>query len=89
MITPPPPIPQLTDEQREALRAHIAKVNAQLRAIVEAVMPAMRAAAEQMAQMFNTLREAGLLDDEGKPTTPTDRPAWQSPYGPAQKGHRR
>lgn len=62
----PPPMPGLTDEQREALSAHIAKVNEQLRAIVEAVQPAVRAAAEQMVQLAKALQP--LAD-----TTPYDK----------------
>ncbi|MER7815633.1 hypothetical protein [Streptomyces sp. NPDC096153] len=80
--------PQLTDEQREALLARMAEITHQFRQMIEAVLPAVRAAAEQAAQVFAALQAAGLVDEDGKPTRPADRPAWQTPYGPPQKGHR-
>jgi hypothetical protein len=81
--------PNLTDEEREQLLHTVATAAAELRKFVEAVLPAFQAAAEQAAQLFATLQNAGLIDEHGQPTKPTNRPAWQSPYGPPQKGHHR
>lgn len=77
----------LTDEEREQLLRTMATAAAELRKFVEAVLPVFQAAAAQAAQLFAALQKAGLLDEHGQLTKPT-RPAWQSPYGPPQKGHR-
>ncbi|KFG08121.1 hypothetical protein [Streptomyces scabiei] len=77
--------PQLTDEQREQLLRSVANVSAALRELVEACLPAVQAAAQQFAQITQALQAAGYLDEDGKPVKRPDRPAWQSPYGPAPR----
>ncbi|MBP5883153.1 hypothetical protein QBA57_28695 [Streptomyces scabiei] len=77
--------PQLTDEQREQLLRSVAAVSAALQELVEACLPAVQAAAQQFAQITQALQAAGYLDEDGKPVKRPDRPAWQSPYGPAPR----
>ncbi|KUN96181.1 hypothetical protein [Streptomyces caeruleatus] len=71
----------------EQLRAAGEQLGAAVRAWVEAVAPAVRAAAERLATLGEQLREAGVIDDQGAPRH-RDRPAWQSPYGPARTRRR-
>lgn len=52
-----------------------------MRAYAEAIRPVM----EELGRAFQTMRDAGLVEDDGKPTQRTDRPAWQSPYGPPKR----
>lgn len=42
-------------------------------------------AAARAAEAFRHLPEAAGCNDCGKPARPRDRPAWQSPYGPARR----
>lgn len=78
------PDPEALLEQWTSFRTAFQSVTV---ALVEAAVPAMRAlaraaaAAEQAEQSQYTLAP-------GRPR-PARRPAWQSPYGPPQKGHRR
>lgn len=67
----------------------IASVAAAIRELHTAVTEHMRAAAralrpfmEQIKHTHQALLDAGLIDDQGTPTRPPDRPAWQSRYGP-------
>ncbi|OII60876.1 hypothetical protein BJP40_08420 [Streptomyces sp. CC53] len=71
MTTPPNVDPK-------QVRAAAEQVHAALRAWAEAVAPAVRALAEQFARLAEQLREARVVNDQGRPA----RPAWQSPYGP-------
>lgn len=75
MTTPPPTV------DPEQVRAAVEQVRAGLRAWAEAVAPAVRTVAEEFARLAEQLREAGVVDDQGRPVR-RDRPAWQSPYGP-------
>lgn len=79
---------RITDEQRDEMLRRIVTVTAEIRKIAEAVAPAVVAAAQELARAFAALRDAGLLDDDGKPIARPDRPAWQSPYGPAHRRKR-
>ncbi|MFB7617811.1 hypothetical protein [Kitasatospora sp. NPDC056181] len=78
--------PPLTAEQREQALQQLAEHVAAWQQMATALMPALQAAAEQLAHAFaelqRTLQAAGLLDADGRPVRPVDRPAWQSPYGP-------
>ncbi|MFJ5259112.1 hypothetical protein ACIQAC_01375 [Streptomyces sp. NPDC088387] len=56
----------LTDEQREQLQRMVT-VTAEIRKIAEAVAPAVIAAAAELTKGLEALREAGLLDEDGKP----------------------
>jgi transposase-like protein len=80
-VTTPPAI------DGEELRAAVAQLRAVMQAWVEAVAPAVQAAAEQLARAMEQLREAGVIDDQGRPSR-RDRPAWQSPYGPPRRRNR-
>lgn len=51
---------------------------------VKAITDLFEAVARQLAELAAELHAAGLLDDDGRPAAPRDRPAWQSPHGPAQ-----
>ncbi|MFB7671660.1 hypothetical protein ACFC26_09605 [Kitasatospora purpeofusca] len=86
MTTDPLVVPAITAEQREAALEQCVRAVAHFQDIARAVMPAVLAAAEQLStalsQAVRQLQDAGLLDADGKPTRPTDRPAWQTPYGP-------
>lgn len=64
----------VADRIREVQEA----MTAFMRAYAEAVRPVM----EQLGRAIQTMREAGLVEDDGTPTKRPDRPAWQSPYGP-------
>ncbi|TQF04790.1 hypothetical protein E6W39_24385 [Kitasatospora acidiphila] len=75
------------DEQREQLLQTVAAVGAQLARLAEALTPAVTAAAQQLAALYRALQDAGLIDANGNPTGPADRPAWQTPYGPPQHRH--
>jgi hypothetical protein len=76
---------QLTDEQRKQLLNSVANVTAALRAFAEALVPAVQAMGQEFTQLVNALQAAGYLDEDGKPIEHPDRPAWQSPYGPAPR----
>ncbi|MFD5231001.1 hypothetical protein ACFWJ5_21175 [Streptomyces qaidamensis] len=65
----------------EQVRAAIEQMRAAFRTWAEAVVPAVRALVAEFARLAEQLREAGVVDDQGRPA-PRDRPAWQSPYGP-------
>ncbi|PBC80142.1 hypothetical protein BX265_4978 [Streptomyces sp. TLI_235] len=80
-----PPVTGLTDEQRDALLEAAARVGAEFAKVVQALMPAVQAAAEQLAQLGQALQSAGLLATDCKPVHRRDRPAWQSPYGPPSR----
>lgn len=73
---------------------HVALVQAEARAAMNETMQAFRAALRPMAEAANTaakqIAEAlkALRTATASPPAPgrrTDRPAWQSPYGPARR----
>jgi ribosomal protein S12 methylthiotransferase accessory factor YcaO len=75
----------LTDAEREALLRAGAALSAAITEFAQALLPAVQAAARQLTAHLEALKTAGLLDTNGKPARRTDRPAWQSPYGPPTK----
>ncbi|MEH0650686.1 hypothetical protein QA995_14895 [Streptomyces scabiei] len=75
---------QITDEQRETIARQAAELHAAIAQLAESFIPVARAIIDAFNQLGRQLREAGLIDDDGKPITRADRPAWQSPYGPPQ-----
>jgi hypothetical protein len=81
-------IPQLTDDQREQLLRSMASAHAAILQLAQACLPLIQTAADQFVLHTEALKQAGLLDEDGRPVPPTGRPAWQSPYGPPPKGHR-
>jgi hypothetical protein len=82
------PAPDLTDEQREALLRNVAEVYAAFNRFARALRPQIEAAARTFAELGQQLQAAGLIDADGNPTQPRDRPAWQTPYGPATRRRR-
>jgi hypothetical protein len=68
-----------------AAAERIRQLQAAFQAYVEAVRPRMEEAGRALAQGFEALRQAGLVDHDCKPARPRDRPAWQSPYGPPRR----
>ena len=74
--------PQITDEQRETIVRQAAELHAAIAQLAESFIPVARAIVDAFNQLGRQLREAGLIDEDGKPVKPADRPAWQSPYGP-------
>ncbi|MFE9684144.1 hypothetical protein [Streptomyces sp. NPDC006285] len=72
-------------EVPEATAARIREVHNGLLLFMRAYAQAIRPAIEQMSRSLQALRETGLIDETGHPTRPRDRPAHQSPYGPAHR----
>ena len=75
----------ITDEQRDQMLQRIVTLVADIRKMAQLVVPAVTRAAAELNQALDQLRDAGLLDDDYKPITAPDRPAWQSPYGPPKR----
>ncbi|EFL21880.1 hypothetical protein SSOG_01592 [Streptomyces himastatinicus ATCC 53653] len=80
------PTPPAVDAERA--RAAGEQLVAAVRAWADAVAPVLRTVAEQFATPAAQLCEAGVVDDQGRQTR-RDRPAWQSPYGPARTRRRK
>ena len=78
-------LPQLTDEQRETIARQAAELHAAIAQLAESFIPVARAIVDAFNQLGRQLREAGLIDDDGKLIKAADRPAWQSPYGPPSR----
>ncbi len=74
-------LPEHVQAAAERVREAQAAVTAFMHAYAEALRPVM----EDLGRAFQTLCEAGLVDDDGKPVRHPDRPAWQSPYGPPKR----
>jgi acyl-CoA reductase-like NAD-dependent aldehyde dehydrogenase len=81
-VTGQQPTPPAVDP--EQVRAAVEQMRAAFQAWAEAVGPALRALVAEFARLAEQLREAGVVDDQGRPTR-RDRPAWQSPYGPPSR----
>lgn len=78
-----------TSERAELVRIEtrliVQEMTEQIRA---AFLPLLQRVAEQVKQIqeaFRHLPEATGCNDCSKPAPPRDRPAWQSPYGPARR----
>jgi hypothetical protein len=95
-INPPeidPDFRQAWEEMRERLvrveaeraRRAQAVLEAFARAYMQAVKPAVEAAGRAIAEAAQAIQQAGLTDTDGRPARRRDRPAWQSPYGPARR----
>lgn len=71
---------------------HEALVRQEARAIIDELQQALTAAFAPIAAAMQTLGETMSRLVAQLPATPgrgaRSRPAWQSPYGPPQKGHR-
>lgn len=74
--------------QAERVRRAQAAIDAFVRTMAAAFAPAAERACRDMSEAAEALRhlpEAEGCNDCSKPTPPRDRPAWQSPYGPARR----
>ncbi|WP_405925452.1 hypothetical protein [Streptomyces sp. NBC_00035] len=71
-----------------AAAARIGELHTAMLTFVRAYARAIHPAIEEMGRIFQALRDAGPIDESGKPTRSPDRPAWQSPYGPPRRGPR-
>jgi hypothetical protein len=76
------PIVRIEAEQER--RAQI--LRAYMQAFTEAAKPAVEAAGRAFAELQQAMRQAAPPQ---APTRRRDRPAWQSPYGPARRRRRR
>ncbi|EDY43946.1 hypothetical protein [Streptomyces sp. SPB074] len=72
----------LPDEPPRELSVRLTEVSTAIQDVTRAYASALRPALEEIARTIRALRDAGLIDQDGKPTQPRNRPAWQSPYGP-------
>ncbi|MCX4575644.1 hypothetical protein OHB41_21110 [Streptomyces sp. NBC_01571] len=77
----PTPLELFVEETRPLREAYVQFA----KAYVEAARPIVEAAARGIEAYGCALRQAGLIDEQGRPVTRRDRPAWQSPYGPARR----
>lgn len=68
-----------------AVMEQLGRLRSAFDAYAEAVQPRIAEAARAIKQGFQVMQQAGLCDDHGKPVRSRDRPAWQSPYGPARR----
>ncbi|MFF8656785.1 hypothetical protein [Streptomyces huasconensis] len=74
------------DEQSaRALAERIQEFQEAMVALLRAYAEAARPLLEEVGRTFQTMRQAGLVEDDGKPGKGPDRPAWQSPYGPVRR----
>lgn len=71
-----------------AAAARIGELQAAMHAFMRAYARAIQPVIAEMGRAFEAMREAGLIDESGRPTHRPDRPAWQSPYGPAPRRRR-
>jgi hypothetical protein len=90
-MEPPEVDPDFAQAWRD-VQEYIARVHVERVRLVAAALEAMRRAIQQVApaaqqtgEAFQHLPEAAGCNDCGEPGRPRDRPAWQSPYGPAQR----
>lgn len=58
---------------------------ASMRAAFRPMLERVAAQFKQIAEAFEQLRQTVACDDHSKPAPRRDRPAWQSPYGPARR----
>ncbi|GAA1977240.1 hypothetical protein [Kitasatospora viridis] len=77
--------PALTAEQHEQLLQASAQLGTAVAEIIQAAEPALRELGRQLAELLAALQQVGLIDADGHPTHPANRPAWQSPYGPPRR----
>jgi len=66
-------------------QAVLDEIAAQFRAAFRPMMQRVVDQFRQIKEAFQHLPEAVGCNDCGKPVRPRDRPAWQSPYGPAPR----
>ncbi|WP_445524772.1 hypothetical protein [Streptomyces cyslabdanicus] len=79
----PEPWAEIADEASLS----VAQVRERYAAVVHAYGKAAAEAARVIATAARALRQAGLVNQDGRPIRRPDRPAWQSPYGPPPRRH--
>lgn len=84
-LTPDRYTPLVHAEAQAAAREAAQRAGQLLADFMRAIEPQLRAMGEAAKRAAQAFRDAGLIDEEGKPTARKDRPAWQTPYGPAQR----
>ena len=77
--------PEHTDLVRAEARAVITETMQRLRAAFRPMAETMNATLKQIAESLKTLRTCDVHPQA--PARRYDRPAWQSPYGPARRKH--
>ncbi|MFU0241685.1 hypothetical protein ACKI1J_38845 [Streptomyces scabiei] len=77
--------PTSDNTHRETIVRQAAELHAAIAQLAEHFLPVARAIVEAYNQLGRQLHQAGLLDEDGKPVQRSDRPAWQSPYGPPSR----
>ncbi|MFE6284378.1 hypothetical protein [Streptomyces sp. NPDC057877] len=77
------PLQLFVEEYRPVRDAYVRLVHA----YTEAARPVVESLARGIETSGRALRQAGLIDQDGRPVPRRDRPAWQSPYGPQQRRH--
>lgn len=65
--------------------AYFREMREHLHAWAEAARPQLEEAGRSLAKVGETAQQAAACDVHCKPPRPRDRPAWQSPYGPARR----
>lgn len=77
--------PVFTEEQRAQICESMHRVHAELRRVAAAILPAVRAAGEELGRAVDTMVAAGLdrTGPDGHPRR-SGRDAQVSPYGPRQ-----
>lgn len=70
---------------RAEARAVAVELGERIRIAMRPMAEAAIAALKQISESIKQLQQAGICDVHGKPAPRCDRPAWQSPYGPARR----
>lgn len=65
--------------------AYFREIREHLHTWAEAARPQLEEAGRSLAKVGETAQQAAACDVHCKPARPRDRPAWQSPYGPARR----
>ncbi|MEV8042429.1 hypothetical protein AB0P02_01110 [Streptomyces griseoluteus] len=73
-------------EQQRLTAAYVRDQHAALiRAYMAMARPVMEEASRRLAAAARAFRDARVIDQDDNPIRRPDRPAWQSPYGPARR----
>lgn len=80
----PTPLQLFIEEYRPVHDAYIRFAHA----YVEAARPVVEQLARSIEAYGQALRAARVIDQDGRLTRRPERPAWQSPYGPARRSNR-
>lgn len=66
-------------------QAVVSEMAQRIRIALQPMAQTAIAALKQISESIKQLQQAGICDDRSKPAPRRDRPAWQTPYGPAQR----